>query len=640
MKSTFTLLLILCVACFNQVFAQNPTIYASVASGSWASTSTWETFTGNASNTPGAQGTGTPAVSVPSGTHYVYIRSGHTVTMAASRNTLGLTVESGATLLGGGAAFVLKVNNGGTGFTSPLDFGIINNGTIGQASESTVLEIPVAARNVLITGTGNYILGRCRIVGSNPNPVNVTFDANVTFNIAGNYALSAIYNPGTTDNYTVNINAGKTVTITSANGYFNNNSIGSGSGFGTYTYNINGTLNLAASTQTATNLTAISPTSGVVNLNIGATGKIITGAAFNASPTLPGVANINIAAGGELDASLATVFNFNGNSVITNGTNSIKRVVPGDGTRILFPIKTSTSAVNNAIISRLNTSGTSATYTASVKNTFDNAPADLSKSVQKQWDINITGAPSADDTLRLSWTTADQGASFDPAGTVSIMHYAAGAYEYFPATVTGSGTAADPYVARATGITSYSPFGVTSLSVLPLTLTSFTANFNGKQNDIRWTTDNEIGVQQFELLRSTNAVNFTKVATVAARNNATNAYSWLDAANNNTTYYRLKMIDLDGKVNYSNIITVKAQKTTSLSVFPNPTTSNITLNYPLLRNNASVTVYSLDGRKIMQQQALKNTTTNTVDVSSLKAGTYNVTIINNDVTTHQIFIKK
>ncbi len=641
----FSTFLILCflLAGIQKTFAQFPTIYTYInsAGGPWGVSPTanlWETFTGNATNTPGAPGTGSVVTSIPTGTSYLYVRTGQTITMGASKSTMGITIQSGGTLLAGGA-FTLSINKGGTGFSvGPLNYGIVNDGILGSTSESMVLDISNLAGNVLITGAGTFNLGRLRIVGGNTNNPVVTIDANLTLNVSGNYALSAMYIGTATDNYILNLNAGKTITLSSASGYINSTPTTSG---GNYTYNINGTLDLSASTQTASGLSAFSPTGGNYNLNVGSTGLIKTGAGFNSSPVAPGVANLSIAAGGVVDATLATVFNFNGNAFVTNGTAILKRTVTGDGIRYTFPVKTTAGNLTPVVISRLNTSGTSAVYTASVQNTFDNTPVDATKCVNKQWNLGITGAPSADDTIRLSWVAADNGTNFSPTGTVAMMHYTAGAYEYRAATVTGTGTTADPYVARASGFTSYSPFGITSASVLPLNLLSFTANSFGKTTTLHWVTSNEINVKDFDLQKSEDGISFQSINKTLAQNNSSNYYSYTDGISaKEIIYYRIKMNDADGRFTYSNIIKLRlGQNNRNIKVYPNPVQDLLFVEHNPATKNTVINIFSADGKLIVRKTALPGTVKTAIEVAGLNKGNYTISITDGNSSSASGFIK-
>ncbi len=618
--------------------AKAQVVYATKANGggAWSATATWETFSSFAAALAASPGTGTAATTVPSGTHNVLIRSNDVVTMAdANRGCKGIIIQAGAKLWGSGntADRRLQIGQGGTGFTYPLVDTVQVDGTLGGANDPMFIETGINAQQVKIYGNGSIDVKRLRIIGASGSASGgaLTMDIDINMNLwqAANYAFSAVYNPAATDNYTVNIGASKTIAIRTADGYFHNNAIGSGSGFGNYTYNINGTIDLSASAQTLTNLTAFSPTGGTVNVNVKSGGLIKTGAAFNSSPVAPGVANLTIENNALVDATLATVMNFNNNKFVVQGSGLLRRTVLGDGSRSLFPVANSGAGLSNAQISRLNTSGTIAVYSLNVKSTFDNPPVAPAECVTRQWNFSITGSPSANDTMRLSWITADQGGSFNPAGTVSIMHWTGAAWEYFPATVTGTGTAADPYVARATQISSYSPFGVTSYAPTPVSLVAFNAVYNRQGITLNWTTENEVNLKQYVVEKSFDGRNYTAIAQVAARNTTTiNQYQHADNAFlSGTAYYRLKMTDNDGTAKYSHVVTVNAKLSGSIKIYPNPVADFLNVQLPASAGKISLQVIDAAGKLVQQSTVPANTAYTFLPVSTLVKGNYRLLVI-------------
>src|SRR5699024_8420533 len=90
-------------------------------------------------------------------------------------------------------------------------------------------------------------------------------------------------------------------------------------------------------------------------------------------------------------------------------------------------------------------------------------------------------------------------------------------------------------------------------------------------------TANEVNVKSFDIERSFNGADFTTVSTKAANNRSTQlSYSYIDAdpialKAQEKLYYRLKMIDADGKYSYSNVVVINPfVSKTGLSVYPNP----------------------------------------------------------------------
>lgn len=627
------LLFVIVLLCLPALSLRAQIVYASLSSGNWSTNATWETFSNYSVALAATPGTGTAATTIPSGTHNVLIRNGHTISMNASnRGCKSIIIQSGGKLWANEtAARRLQIGAGGTGFTYPLVDTVQIDGILGGSTDGIYLESGTNAQEIKISGSGSIDIQRIRLIGGSGaaagGSLTVNIDANINLWQAANYAFSACYNPQATDNYVVNINAGKTLAIKTVDGYFHSNSLGSGSGFGNYTYNINGTLDLSASTQASTNLTAFSPTGGTVNVNIA--GILKTGVALNASPTAPGVANIKIATTGLVDANLATVMNVSNAAFKTEGNGKLRRTVAGDGSRRNFPVAAELGGNNTATISRDNAAGTSGVYSVNVATAFTNAPPSPSECVNRQWDVALTGAASASDTLRLSWLTADQAAGFNPAGTVSIIHWTGAAWEYFPATVTGSGTMADPYVARAVGITNYSPFGVTSSVAVPVKLLGFAATYNGRSISLNWSTANEINASHFIVEKSTDGTVFNNIAQITANNRIlTNNYNYADAAFAGIVYYRLKIVDKDGSFTYSKTISLNTQLMADIKVYPNPAQQYLSLVVKASNQPSHITIVDAAGMIVQQTKMAAGVVQTTIDISGLPKGTYRVAINN------------
>lgn len=117
---------------------------------------------------------------------------------------------------------------------------------------------------------------------------------------------------------------------------------------------------------------------------------------------------------------------------------------------------------------------------------------------------------------------------------------------------------------------------------LPLTLVSFNGKWKDDKALLSWVTETEINVSHFEIERSSTSNGFVKIGTVKAtsvpalRNN----YSFTD---DNpllpVTYYRLKMVDEDGKSKYSPVVVLKETNKQIISAYPNPFTNKIRIDY-------------------------------------------------------------
>lgn len=155
--------------------------------------------------------------------------------------------------------------------------------------------------------------------------------------------------------------------------------------------------------------------------------------------------------------------------------------------------------------------------------------------------------------------------------------------------------------------------------VLPLRLLDFHANKQSGAVALSWTTANEINTDHFELERGSDGINFSRIASISTNNNTSvNNYSYTDHNPLPTIYYRLKMVDIDGKYSYSSVLKINFVGTEKFEVFPNPANSTITVSG--INNNQIVKLLSLDGKLLMQKRASGQTMT--MDISSYSSGVY------------------
>ena len=189
-------------------------------------------------------------------------------------------------------------------------------------------------------------------------------------------------------------------------------------------------------------------------------------------------------------------------------------------------------------------------------------------------------------------------------------------------------------------IPSFSQFVITStVSALPLQLLSFDGSLVNADALLQWQTSNEINVAYFQMERRLPGENnFSNVATITAKNGSSNSYTFTDKKiPSGTSWYRLKIVDKDGKMSYTNIITI-TNKTKHIAIFPNPAIEFINVVSPA-SIGAIASIITLDGRVVMKNILLKQHT-NSIKVAALSAGIYLLKIETKDATEVYRFIKK
>ncbi|MGI4875111.1 MAG: hypothetical protein ACRYFX_28485 [Janthinobacterium lividum] len=187
---------------------------------------------------------------------------------------------------------------------------------------------------------------------------------------------------------------------------------------------------------------------------------------------------------------------------------------------------------------------------------------------------------------------------------------------------------ADGYALRL-GLSSFSQFGLGQTqagSPLPVTLVSFAATASGACSaHLTWTSASETNSNRYEVERSIDGQSFVLVSPVPSRNSASGAtYTYLDLTPGaGTTYYRLRLVDLDGSSTYSPVVALaSACPGTGLALVPNPATSSVRVLG--LHPGQYLRVYASDGR------LLYTGTEPTLEVSAWATGLYLVYLLNAD----------
>lgn len=183
-------------------------------------------------------------------------------------------------------------------------------------------------------------------------------------------------------------------------------------------------------------------------------------------------------------------------------------------------------------------------------------------------------------------------------------------------------------------------WGSSCLSVLPVTIVNFTAQKNNNTIALNWKVANEINIKQYEVERSIDGLNFNLIGALAGSN--LTSYSFIDKnlPNGAIVYYRLKMIDQDGKFKNSNIVSVKLKTNVSNAiVYPNPTMGSLNIKlYDILTSNSTLQITDVTGRLVKQQTINASMVNINVDVKDLPAGRYFIKITNNNQVINLSFV--
>ncbi|MEL6659843.1 MAG: LamG-like jellyroll fold domain-containing protein [Bacteroidota bacterium] len=166
-------------------------------------------------------------------------------------------------------------------------------------------------------------------------------------------------------------------------------------------------------------------------------------------------------------------------------------------------------------------------------------------------------------------------------------------------------------------------------SIVPLDLTHFAASAKEKTIVLDWETEQEVNVAGFEVYRSKEQVEGWRQINWQTANNIPGAhrysYTDRDVRTGQNYYYRLKILDFDGEIEYSCIRHASLNGDLLLTIAPTIAIDNLSVNLSEGSNSAlQLSVYDPTGRKLIDQSVLPLEGALSVDlnVSSLPAGTY------------------
>jgi hypothetical protein len=148
-----------------------------------------------------------------------------------------------------------------------------------------------------------------------------------------------------------------------------------------------------------------------------------------------------------------------------------------------------------------------------------------------------------------------------------------------------------------------------TFTVLPVTLTSFSATLQpGDKALLKWTATDAVNFDHFVVQRSTDNETFQDVATVAANttasaaanSTATQSYSYTDQFTyNGDVYYRLEMVDIDGKKSYSAVASLPMQESVAIRIYPTVVENGqLFVQSPTAIPQARLELFDMNGQRL------------------------------------------
>ncbi|MGX5854333.1 BspA family leucine-rich repeat surface protein [Dyadobacter jiangsuensis] len=155
---------------------------------------------------------------------------------------------------------------------------------------------------------------------------------------------------------------------------------------------------------------------------------------------------------------------------------------------------------------------------------------------------------------------------------------------------------------------------------LEVSLIHFNAKNVGAAVKFDWATASETDNDYFEVERSADVRAWQAIGRLKGAGTVSIVQNYAFTDSNpleGVSYYRLKIVDFNGKVDYSMIKPINIQPGSALSIYPNPATSSVTISG---KAAGYFKIFHSSGRKVMQMRVHAEKTT--IPISGLPAGAY------------------
>lgn len=200
---------------------------------------------------------------------------------------------------------------------------------------------------------------------------------------------------------------------------------------------------------------------------------------------------------------------------------------------------------------------------------------------------------------------------------------------------------ASPWTGTMAEISNWRPnIRLTFSTPLPIELGRIDVVNKAGRNLVTWNTHKEARGDNFELQRSVDGIGFATIARVAAKGEGPADYAYDDDSPYiGKNYYRLRMIDIDGKVHFSEIVSAlssTADHKAVLKAFPCPAIEQLNV---ISAGNGYLQLISMDGR-VLSAQTVNSVGHTSIDTREIPSGLYLLKHTNENLTSTIIVSRK
>jgi hypothetical protein len=144
-------------------------------------------------------------------------------------------------------------------------------------------------------------------------------------------------------------------------------------------------------------------------------------------------------------------------------------------------------------------------------------------------------------------------------------------------------------------------------------------------HQLEWRTLSAKNVERYVVEKSTDASNFEEITSVPVTNTATAYFTAKDVnPSPRENYYRIKIIETNGSISYTNVVSIYNAQNEELTISPNPTNNIVNISVKNANNGFSVSIINAIGQQVAMQNC--KTSICSIDLSKLAIGIYTAQI--------------
>ena len=185
-------------------------------------------------------------------------------------------------------------------------------------------------------------------------------------------------------------------------------------------------------------------------------------------------------------------------------------------------------------------------------------------------------------------------------------------------------------------------FNIPAGTTLPVSLTNLAVNYNDGKTNIGWTSLQEHNLDNYEIQRSFDGVNFEVAGYVKANNLITvQQYKFTDNVTAFTAkyiYYRIRISDKDHSFKLTNTVSVRVAdwKNNGMVISPNPSSNNAQIRIKTTKAaTGDISVFDATGKIVLRQQAQLLVGNNSIEINNIGTlieGLYTIRLFANNET--------